>query len=302
MTTRLPPSNLPSEARSLDAPRRSTRAAADDGPKLIKREADEPKSMSTEAQLWAGMDMDRSLEIRASDVEQRMAEAAASEKADKEEGHEHAGASRDEAEKAAKAKGLLKVFAWQKNQTGKPDPRAQLLKNEQTRQQAMKGNAPAFTKQGQSSTAASSSRLPMVGAQKSLTSASASRLNAVGGVQQALMGNLRPERPPDAYALLRDARERGVLFVEDALADGHSEEQEDPELAEAVEECIRLCFGVRGILRIGPGKNDKHEAIIVVATTNGFSEASLATVPPKVHRFNTLIAIPFELLPLKRER
>ncbi|PZR12059.1 MAG: hypothetical protein DI536_17230 [Archangium gephyra] len=276
--------------------------AADDAPKLIKREDDEAKTMSPEAALWGGVDMDRSLEIRKSDVDARMAEAAAAEKADKEEGHEHASDARDDAEKSAKAKGLLKIFSWQKNQSGKPDPKAQLLKNEQTRQQAMKGNAPAFTKQGPSSTATSSARLPMVAA-RPLTSASASRLNAVGGVQQALMGTpARAERPPDAYALLKDARERGVLFVEDALAEGHSEEQEDPELAEAVEECIRLCFGVRGILRIGPGKNDKNEAIIVVATTNGFSEASLAVVPPKVHRFNTLIAIPFELLPLKRER
>lgn len=301
MTTRLPPSAKPPETRSLDAPRRGTRVAADDAPKLIKREDGEAKSMSPEAALWGGLDMDRSLEIRKSDVDQRMGEAMAAEKADKEEGSEHASEARDEAEKSAKSKGLLKIFSWQKN-TAKPDPKAQLLKNEQARQQAMKGNAPAFTKQGQSSTAASSARLPMVAA-RPLTSASASRLNAVGGVQQALMGApARAERPPDAYALLKDARERGSLFVEDALAEGHSEEQEDPELAEAVEECIRVCFGVRGILRIGPGKNDKNEAIIVVATTNGFSEASLAVVPPKVHRFNTLIAIPFELLPLKRER
>lgn len=300
MTTRLPPSTKPPEIRQAEAPRRSSRpAASDDKPKLISREADEPKS--AEAQLWAGMDMDRSLEIRAADVDARLAEAAASEKADKEEGGELAQDHRDEAEKSAKAKGLLKVFAWQKQGSGKPDPKAQLMKNEQARQQALKGNAPAFTRQGQSSTATSSARLPTVGA-ASLTGISASRLNAVGGVQQALMGNLKNERPPDAYALLKDAREKGVLFVEDSLAEGHSEEQEDPELADAVEECIRLCFGVRGILRIGPGHNDKNEPIIVVATTNGFSEASLGVVPPKVHRFNTLIAIPFELLPLKRER
>ena len=55
-------------------------------------------------------------------------------------------------------------------------------------------------------------------------------------------------------------------------------------------------------MRIGPGHNDKNEPIIVVATTHGFSDASLAQVPEKVHRFATLIAIPFDLLPLKRER
>jgi hypothetical protein len=112
----------------------------------------------------------------------------------------------------------------------------------------------------------------------------------------------RPERPPDAFALLKEAKEQGVLFVEDALGEGHVEDQEDPELAAAVEECIRLCFGLRGILRIGPGRNDRGEAIVVVAASHGFTDAALAKVPQKVHRFETLLAIPFDLLPLKRER
>ena len=112
----------------------------------------------------------------------------------------------------------------------------------------------------------------------------------------------RAERPPDAFTLLREAKEKGSLFTEDALREGHTEDKDDPELAAAVEECIRLCFGLRGILRIGPGRNDQAEPIIVVVASTGFSEASLAKVPEKVHRFATLLAIPFDLLPLRRER
>ncbi len=125
----------------------------------------------------------------------------------------------------------------------------------------------------------------------------------LGQVDIKLSGqSAKNERPPDAFALLKEARAPGTLFVEDSQADGYSEEREDPELAEAVEECIRRCFGLSGVLRIGPGRNDREEPIIVVATTHGFTEASLAQVPARVHRFATLTTIPFELLPLKRER
>ncbi len=121
-------------------------------------------------------------------------------------------------------------------------------------------------------------------------------------MQQLTGQSATNERPPDAFLLLKEARDKGVLFVEDALAEGHSEDKEDPEHAAAVEECIAQCFGVRGILRIGPGHDDKNKPIIVVATTHGFTGESLSKVPEKVHRFATLIAIPFDLLPLKLER
>ncbi|HEY0881326.1 MAG TPA: hypothetical protein VGD87_07340, partial [Archangium sp.] len=253
--------------------------------------------MSTEARLWSGQDVDKSLEIRASDIEQRMGELAASEQAEKEEGAEHLGEQREKQEKAEK-KGLFKVFAWNQKQ-GTQAQTAKTLAQRQaeakTRQQELQ-KARVGSAFGQPTTSTSQSKLQPVG-----THISASRLQAV---QKAMLSgqSATNERPPDAFALLKDARERGVLFVEDALADGHSEDQEDPELAAAVEECIAQCFGVRGILRIGPGHNDKNEPIIVVATTHGFTDASLAKVPEKVHRFATLIAIPFDLLPLKRER
>lgn len=230
--------------------------------------------------------MDRSLEIRASDIEQRMAEINQSEQAEKEEGAEHTAELHEAAHKDEK-KSLFKIFSWQK---AAPKPQAEgksaLQKQQEARQEALK-KLPGFK--------------PTV--PTNLTGVSASRLQAVGSVKSLLSGqSATNERPPDAFSLLKEAREKGVLFVEDALADGHSEDQEDPEHAAAVEACIAQCFGVRGILRIGPGHNDKNEPIIVVATTHGFSDASLSKVPEKVHRFATLIAIPFDLLPLKRER
>lgn len=287
MSTRVPPSSKPPQSQPTERARRSTRPqAAEDKPKLIKQEAAEEQALSPEAALWAGQDMDRSLEIRASDIEQRMAEIAQSEQAEKEEGAEHGAEQRDKADKNEK-KGLFKVFSWQKpgQQQPKTDAKTLLQKQQEAKQEALK-KLPGFK--------------PTV--PTNLTGVSASRLQAVGQVSSLTGQSVSNERPPDAFSLLKEAREKGVLFVEDALADGHSEDQDDPEHAAAVEECIALCFGVRGILRIGPGHNDKNEKIIVVATTHGFTDASLQKVPERVHKFATLIAIPFDLLPLKRER
>lgn len=303
MSTRVPPSgnsNTPSRADRADGPRRSSRPEGrEDGPKLIKQKGEDEGPMSTEARLWSGQDVDKSLEIRASDIEARMGELAASEQAEKEEGADHLGEQREKQEK--EKKGLFKVFAWQQKQGTQAQTNKTLAQRQAEakakQQQLQQGKVgAAFGQPAGAATGTSASKLQPVGSQ-----ISASRLQAV---QKAMLSgqSATNERPPDAFALLKDAREKGVLFVEDALADGHSEDQEDPELAAAVEECIAQCFGVRGILRIGPGHNDKNEPIIVVATTHGFSEASLAKVPEKVHRFATLIAIPFDLLPLKRER
>lgn len=264
---------------------------------------------SPEAALWAGQDIDRSLEIRAADVEGRMAELAQSEKAEKEEGADHLGDVHDQAEKEEKGKGLLKLFSWKSggHKPGQQDPKAaqlqKQLQQQQAQQQGGPNKLPAFRMGQGTSTGTTGTHKPVqVPPKPNLTGVSASRLQAVGSVQNALAGqSASNERPPDAFALLKEAREKGILFVEDALKEGHSEDQEDPMHRAAVEECIRVCFGLRGILRIGPGHNDKNEKIIVVATTHGFSDASLATVPEKVHGFPTLIAIPFDLLPLKRE-
>jgi hypothetical protein len=110
----------------------------------------------------------------------------------------------------------------------------------------------------------------------------------------------RPSRPPDAFSVLHAAQEPGIYFKED----GHhgAAEQANPELEEAIEEAIRLLFGVRGILRVSGGFNQANEPAIVVVTTQGFGEASLKMVPAKVHKFETILAVPYDMLPLKRDR
>lgn len=108
-------------------------------------------------------------------------------------------------------------------------------------------------------------------------------------------------KPLDPWALLHAAQDPGVFFKERGQG-GASTEEEDPELKAAVEECIQICANVRGILRVGPGRNDKDEKIVVVVATRGFGESSLRSVPPTVRNFPVLVALPYELLPLKRDR
>lgn len=243
--------------------------------------SEERAAVSTAEKLWGGADSAKSLEVRAAEIE-------ASERADQHEGGQLAHESNAKAEKG----NLFKVFTAFRQKPGEPAKPPSTAASQARLPQV--GNKPG-------NTATSAAKLPQVG--PSATATSSSKLQPLNGPRQALMGEMaRAERPPDAFGLLRDAKPAGELFVEDALADGHSEDQEDPELSAAVEECIAKCFGVRGILRIGPGHNDKLEPIIVVSVTQGFTEASFAAVPAKVHRFATLVAIPFELLPLKKDR
>jgi len=127
------------------------------------------------------------------------------------------------------------------------------------------------------------------------------RPDALGTVQKL------PPRPVDpkfsALVALDKAQDPGVYFVDDSARENHrEEEEEDPELREAVEECIRLLFGVTGIHHVGPGRNDKGEPVIVVAAATGFTQESMKAVPERVHRFDTLVALPFDLVPLRRTR
>lgn len=110
----------------------------------------------------------------------------------------------------------------------------------------------------------------------------------------------KPAKPPDAFQVLHAAQDPGVYFKED----GHhgAAEQADPELEAAIEEAIRLLFGVRGILRVTGGFNQEKQPAIIVVATQGFGEASMKLVPPKVHKFETILALPYDMLPLKRER
>ncbi|HEY8212429.1 MAG TPA: hypothetical protein VIG99_33330, partial [Myxococcaceae bacterium] len=102
------------------------------------------------------------------------------------------------------------------------------------------------------------------------------------------------------YEALENAKEPGVLFKEDDERSHSGGEEEDPELMEAVEECIRLLFGVRGIHHIGPGTNEQGEPVVIISTAQGFNDESMRRVPTQVGRFKTLVALPFDLLPLKR--
>lgn len=110
----------------------------------------------------------------------------------------------------------------------------------------------------------------------------------------------RPSRPPDAFSVLHAAQDPGVYFKEE----GHNgpAESGNPELTAAIEEAIRLLFGVRGILRVSGGFNQADEPAIIIVTTQGFGEASMKLIPPKVHRFETILAVPYDMLPLKRDR
>ncbi|MEW5738622.1 MAG: hypothetical protein AB1938_06825 [Myxococcota bacterium] len=284
MSSRVPPSGVPAGGGLSKAELEVERPAP---PKEAKARAESAgESLSPEAQLWAGMDMDRSLEIPMKEVEARLAEAGASESVEKEEAKDYLSETHEEGERKDKLN-KLKKWAAPGGRPGqkKPDPRAALMRRPGTPTPGKDGFQTQTTQQA------------------ALSSTSYKNLTPVGQVANKLAGETaRPEKPPDAFKLLKEAKDKGVLFTEDALREGHSEDQEDPALAEAVEECIRLCFGLRGILRIGPGKNDKQEPIIVVAITQGFTDVALTKIPAAVNGFPTLVAIPFDLLPLRRER
>jgi hypothetical protein len=107
---------------------------------------------------------------------------------------------------------------------------------------------------------------------------------------------------PGALSAMHQAREPGAYFEEHAHQEGEGRPGgEDPELDAAVEEAIRLLFGVRGIHRISPGLNEAKEPVVLIVANRGFSEKSMQAVPPRVRNFPTLVALPYELLPLRRE-
>ena len=138
------------------------------------------------------------------------------------------------------------------------------------------------------------------------TKPGAVQAKVVTGVQAAAqIGNeaaLKHPKQPDAFTLLHQAKDKGVYFKEDEAGAAMAESTEDPELAAAVEEAIRLLFGVKGVMRVGAGRNEADEPVVVVVANQGFGEGSLSVVPEKVHRFPTLLALPYDLLPLKKER
>ncbi|MBL8953952.1 MAG: hypothetical protein JNK82_24460 [Myxococcaceae bacterium] len=141
-----------------------------------------------------------------------------------------------------------------------------------------------------------------LGVSRTGLSEAVSAASTTSAVKEAAERALKSGKPPDAFTLLNQAEPHGVFFKEDSEREGHSEDQEDPELRAAVEEAIRVMFGVRGIMRIGPGRNQADEPVIVIVTGQGFGEAQMAKVPERVHRFTTVTALPFDVLPLKKDR
>lgn len=210
--------------------------------------------------------------------------------------------AREQAEKEEKPSGFFaRMFApKQAQKQGKQPQQAQGKQQAQQQPAAKKGLRDGFEKTDPRAASLSS------GSYQSLNPVGARPVNTaapVNAVQNKLAGQLaRTDRPPDAFALLREAKERGVLFKEDWEREGHSEDQDDPELAAAVEEVISRLFGKAGILRVGPGRNEQEEQVVVVVATQGFSEASLSAIPEKAGRFPTMLALSFDLLPLRRER
>jgi hypothetical protein len=106
----------------------------------------------------------------------------------------------------------------------------------------------------------------------------------------------------DALKALDNAQEPGVYFKDDTRRENHSEDQEDPALREAVEEAIRLLFSVRGIHHIGPGRDQQDNPVILISAKDGFNAESLGALPEQVRGFATLLALPFDLVPLRKAR
>jgi hypothetical protein len=112
-----------------------------------------------------------------------------------------------------------------------------------------------------------------------------------------------------AIAALNNAQAPGVFFKEDderssnkREAQDEQEDEDERALREAVEEARQLLAEVKGVQRVGPGRSDTGERIIVISTERGFTDASMDAIPAAVRQFPTLVAVPFDLLPLRRER
>lgn len=100
--------------------------------------------------------------------------------------------------------------------------------------------------------------------------------------------------------MLDQAEDPGYFFQEQEREGAPDEEASDLDLA--VEEAIRLLFGVRGIHHIGPGEDAEGDPVVLISANYGFTNVSMERVPPEVLGFKTLLVLPYDLLPLKRER
>jgi hypothetical protein len=117
----------------------------------------------------------------------------------------------------------------------------------------------------------------------------------------------RAGKPDDPMTALHNAQEPGVYFKLHDEGGHHGgggqegEENADPELMEALAEAAALLKEVKGVTKVTAGRNDQDETVIVVVANRGFTQGSLKAVPEKVRRFATLLALPYDLLPLRRD-
>ena len=102
--------------------------------------------------------------------------------------------------------------------------------------------------------------------------------------------------------LLNDAQPPGTYFKLKQRESGRQggDEAPDAELAAAVEEAARLLAEVGGVEGVAPGENDAHQPVVVIQAGKGFTQTSLSRIPERVGRFATLLALPYELLPLRK--
>jgi len=117
------------------------------------------------------------------------------------------------------------------------------------------------------------------------------------------------QSPESAMAFLHNAKPAGSFFRELVAEEegrqaspGAGEEPLDEELLAAVLELRERLKPVAGVARVVPGLDEEQRSVVVVAVEKGFTQASLKAVPEKIRQFETVLAIPYELLPLKRER
>lgn len=109
-------------------------------------------------------------------------------------------------------------------------------------------------------------------------------------------------KPMSPYAALHAALEHGTYFLDDSEGEGTTGRALSNEFLAAVEEARRLLANVSGVVRVGPGRDEAQAPVILVVTSQGFSESAMNQVPESVKGFSTLITVPYTLLPLRRQR
>ena len=75
---------------------------------------------------------------------------------------------------------------------------------------------------------------------------------------------------------------------------------EEANLTVNVSTLRKLLADVKGVERIALGENEDRARVVVVVAGRGFTQGSLSRIPERVRAFGTLLAVPYDLLPLRR--